>query len=218
MSSAEVPSATRTTAGEKLARRAGPQQNDGPVRHEGLKDLVHQEFQQLVDGDVAQKLDRQLVDHAQRLDQLRELLRRKARIGLGRFAQQLGGGLQDRVVERVVAGELVDPDAGRGFRFDLERHASDRDPVSRLERKQGREPIAVDERPVAGAHVLDREAAVSVPDDPRVLPGEHLVGDRQVVHRRTADRRDGPVEQELLRRHPGSGQVEVKHEQTSVGF
>ena len=38
-----------------------------------------------------------------------------------------------------------------------------------------------------------------------------FVGDRKVVHRGTSDRGDRPVQQELLRRHPGGGHIEIKH-------
>ena len=195
----------------ELARGPRLQQHEPAVRLEGLEDLVHQEPEQLVDGDVAQQLDRQLVDDAQRLDQLAELLGREARIRLGRVrAQQLGRGLEDRVVERILAAAL-DADARRRLGLDLERHAADRDPVSGLQHLHRRQPLAVQERAVAGAEVLDREAAVVRPDDARVLAGEHLVGDRQIVHGRAADGGHRPVERDLARGHAWSGDVEIKH-------
>ena len=149
------------------------------VRHERLEDLVHEELQKLVDRDVAQELDRQLVDDAQRLDELA----RAARPGA---CGSVSVGLRSSSAEafRIVLSsasspaDLVDPHPGRGLGLDLERDAADRDPVARTSAAGRDEPLAVQERPVARAQVLDRQAAVAVPDDPGVLAGEHLVGDR----------------------------------------
>jgi hypothetical protein len=195
----------------ELAGGAGLQQDQPAVGLERLEHLVHEEAEQLVDRDVAQELDRQLVDDAQRLDELAHLLGGQARVGLGRVGpQELRGRLQDGVVERILPAAL-DADASRGLRLDLERDAADRDPVAGFQDLNGRQALAVQERAVAGAQVLDREAAVARPDDARVLAGEHLVGDRQVVHRGPADGGHGPVQRDLARSHAGSGDVQVKH-------
>ena len=158
ISSAEMPSATRMMAGTS-SPDAVPQQDDAAVRLQRLEDLVHEELQQLVHRDVAQQLDRQLVDDAQRLDELGELLGRQPRVRLGVLAQQLGRGLQDRVVERFLSA-AVDANARRGLGLDLERHAADGDAVAGLQGWIVVEPVAVQEGAVARAEVLDGEAAV----------------------------------------------------------
>ena len=55
---------------DQLVRQSGAEQDHAPVRHESFEHLVHQELHQFVDGDVAQELDRELVDDSERLDQL----------------------------------------------------------------------------------------------------------------------------------------------------
>ena len=195
----------------ELARRPGAKEDEAAVGVERLEDLVHEEAEELVDRDVAQELDRELVDDPERLDQLAELLGGQARVGLrGVRAQQLGRGLEDGVVERVFA-TAFDPHAGRRLGLDLERHAAHGDPVAGLERLDHGQALAVQERPVARAEVLDRECPVVAAHDAGVLAREHLVRDRQIVHRRPADRGHGSVERQLARGHAGGGDVEVKH-------
>ena len=204
--------------GDELAGGGRAQENDAPVGTERLENLVHQELEELVDRDVLQELDRELVDDAQRLDQLAELLGRKLGIGLRVLAQQLGRRLQDRVVEGVVPGCLLDTDTRGGLGLHLDRDGADRDPIARAQRLNGDQPLAVQERPVARAEVLDGQGAVGVLDDAGVLAREHLVGNGQIVDRRAPDRHDRAVEDELLGRHTRPGQVEVEHVGNRKGF
>ena len=196
--------------GDELVGHAVPQEHHAPIRVQRLEHLVDEKLQQLVHGDVAEELDGQLVDDPQRLDEFRELLRRQPRIGLGVLAQELRRRLQDGVVQRFFFLG-IDPHARRRFGFDLQGHAPDGDPVARFQGLDRNQALAVQKGPIARAQVFDGEPAVVVPDDAGMLAGEHLVGDRQVVHGGTADRGHRPVQKELLSRHARGGDVEVKH-------
>ena len=112
--------------GDELARGAGAQQHEAAVRLQRLEDLVHEEPEELVDRDVAQELDRQLVDDPQRLDQLARAARPG---GAGRSpvacARSSSAEAFRIVLSRGSSPPRLDAHARRGLGLDLERHAAD---------------------------------------------------------------------------------------------
>ena len=150
--------------GSELARGARRSRTRPRSGFERLEDLVHQESEQLVDGDVAQELDRELVDDAQRLDELARAARPEA---AGRSRSRARAAARPRPSGSCCRADPRPPPSMRTRVVDSDSTLSVTPPTvirsPGFSDLDGRQPLAVQERAVAGAQVLDREAAVVGP-------------------------------------------------------